>query len=281
LRQAFLSGDAVYLSDHIDFPAVRASLKRAAEQLDLTGTTNGIPLAMERWGNSPFLVDLIETQVTGEGLVKPGSEATENRSWSGTVRSAFFQSLGVFTVRVDDLQFSLPLAGLGWFDRSPTMVIRAPEVQLLFAFSNLRWQLAGVELPKRGTCEVTLPPSPQTLERQRPPDTRKAVSWTGYWRLSTRQSLSLTQVGNQVTGAVLPVGCAVRATVSGNHLSGTCVVGREVARLDFTMQPDGDSFSGTMRCQSGRRSFRWDGQRISEVPTSLPATARRERPGRR
>jgi hypothetical protein len=84
-----------------------------------------------------------------------------------------------------------------------------------------------------------------------------------------------------VTGEVLPEGYVVHGTISGRQLSGTCVAGREVLRLELTMGPDGDSFSGTMRYQTIRRAAHWEGQRVAETPDPVPAPSRGTQPRRR
>ena len=123
---AMESRDAAAISAHIDFPAVRSSLKRQLVARFANKTSSH-----KRWGNfGPTLIDtIIDAYVTPEGIAallsNPESlknlktprefhlEFGKNENWR-KVNYAFFTSPRGFVVDRDGIKLRFHFTGSGW-----------------------------------------------------------------------------------------------------------------------------------------------------------------------
>jgi hypothetical protein len=123
---AMRSRDAVAISSHIDFPAVRSSLKR-----QLTARFANQTSSHKRWANfGPTLIDtIIDAYVTPEGIAallsNPESlknlktarefhfELGKNEDW-WKVKYAFFTSPRGFVVDREGTKLKFHFTGSGW-----------------------------------------------------------------------------------------------------------------------------------------------------------------------
>jgi hypothetical protein len=125
-RTALRSGDSAAVSSHIDFPAVRASLKK-----QLVARFAGATTGHKQWGNlGPTLIDaIIDAYVTPEGIAallsNPDAlknlktprefrfELGKNEDWS-KVKYAFFTGPRSFVVEREGIKLRFRFKGLIW-----------------------------------------------------------------------------------------------------------------------------------------------------------------------
>jgi hypothetical protein len=123
---AIKSGDAAAISSRVDFPAVRASLKR-----QLTARFAGKTSSHKRWSNlGPTLIDaIVDAYVTPEGIAaflsNPEAlknlkaprefhfELGKNENWS-KVKYAFFTGARSFVVDRDGIKLRFYFTASGW-----------------------------------------------------------------------------------------------------------------------------------------------------------------------
>ena len=123
---AIRSGNAAAISSHVDFPAVRASLKR-----QLVARFGRETSGHKRWHDlGPTLIDaIIDAYVTPEGIamILANPEALKNlktprqfhfelgkdENWS-KVKYAFFTGARSFVVDRDGIKLQFHFTGLGW-----------------------------------------------------------------------------------------------------------------------------------------------------------------------
>ena len=123
---AVRSHDAAGISARVDFPAVRASLKRQLVARFANHTSS-----RKRWGNlGPTLIDaIVDLYVTPEGIAALLSnpealkklrtprefhfELGKNENWS-KVKYAFFTGLRSFVVDRDGIKLRFHFTGLRW-----------------------------------------------------------------------------------------------------------------------------------------------------------------------
>ena len=123
---AIRSGDAAAISSRVDFPAVRASLKRQLVARFARETSGH-----KRWSNlGPTLIDaIVDAYVTPEGIAALLSnpealkslkaprefhfELGKNETWS-KVRYAFFTGPRSFVVDRDGIKLQFHFTGSGW-----------------------------------------------------------------------------------------------------------------------------------------------------------------------
>jgi hypothetical protein len=125
-RAAVRSRDAAAISSHVDFPAVRASLKKQLVARFANRRNN-----QNRWGNlGPTLIDaIIDAYVTPKGIAEllSNPEALKNlkvpRAFHfelgknvnlSKVRYAFFTGLRSFVVDDDGIKLTFHFTGSGW-----------------------------------------------------------------------------------------------------------------------------------------------------------------------
>lgn len=123
---ALRSGDSAAISSRMDFPAIRASLKKQLIARFAQGTTSH-----KRWGNlGPTLIDtIIDAYVTPEGIAAlisnpevlknlrhprdfrfPGGKTGD---WS-KVKHAFFTGPRTFVVDREGIKLRFRFTGVGW-----------------------------------------------------------------------------------------------------------------------------------------------------------------------
>src|SRR4029450_4647493 len=123
---ALRSGDSAALSSHMDFPAIRASLKKQLVARFAQGTTSH-----KWWGNlGPTLIDaIVDAYVTPEGIAALISNPQVLKSlkhpqqfrfptgkaedWS-KVKHAFFTRPRTFVVERDGIKLRFRFTRLGW-----------------------------------------------------------------------------------------------------------------------------------------------------------------------
>lgn len=123
---ALRSGDSAAISSRMDFPAIRASLKKQLIARFAQGTTNH-----KRWGNlGPTLIDtIIDAYVTPEGIAAliSNPEVLKNLrhprdfrfpngktgDWS-KVKHAFFAGPRTFVVDREGIKLRFRFTGVGW-----------------------------------------------------------------------------------------------------------------------------------------------------------------------
>ena len=123
---ALRSGDSSAISSRIDFPTVRASLKKQLVARFARATTDH-----KRWSNlGPTLIDtLVDTYATPEGIAallsNPGAlrdlqspqhfrfSSGNGEDWS-KIKYAFFTGLRSFVVNREGLKLRFRFTGLGW-----------------------------------------------------------------------------------------------------------------------------------------------------------------------
>ena len=125
-RTALRSGDSAAVSSHIDFPAVRASLKKQLVARFASTTTDH-----KRWSNlGPTLIDaIIDAYVTPEGIAALLSnpealknlktprefrfELGKNGDWS-KIKYAFFTGPRSFVVEREGIKLTFHFTASGW-----------------------------------------------------------------------------------------------------------------------------------------------------------------------
>jgi hypothetical protein len=123
---ALRSGDSAALSSHMDFPAIRVSLKKQLVARFTRGTTGH-----KRWNDlGPTLIDaIVDAYVTPEGIVALISNPEVLKSfkhpqqfrfptgkaedWS-KVKHAFFTGPRTFVVEREGIKLRFRFTGLGW-----------------------------------------------------------------------------------------------------------------------------------------------------------------------
>src|SRR5438094_1592296 len=125
-RTALRSGDSAAVSSHVDFPAVRASLKK-----QLIARFAGATTGHKRWSNlGPTLIDtIVDTYATPEGIAallsNPGAlkslqtprqfkfSTGKAEDWS-KIKYAFFTGPRSFVVEREGIKLKLRFTGVGW-----------------------------------------------------------------------------------------------------------------------------------------------------------------------
>ena len=132
-RAAVQCRDAAAISSRVDFPAVRASLKR-----QLVARFANRPKSHKRWNNiGPTLVDaIIDAYVTPEGIAEllSNPEALKNLQ---TPREFHF-----------DLRKNINLSKVkyAFFTGPRSFVVDHDGIRLTFHFTGLGWQLHDLDL---------------------------------------------------------------------------------------------------------------------------------------
>jgi len=132
-RTALRSGDSAAISSRIDFPAVRASLKKQLIARFARATTGH-----KRWSNlGPTLIDtMVDTYATPEGI------------------AALLSNPGVLTTLQTPRQFKFSTDnGEDWskikyafFTGPRSFVVEREGIKLRFRFKALGWQLNDLDL---------------------------------------------------------------------------------------------------------------------------------------
>jgi hypothetical protein len=126
LMRALRSGDSAAVSSHVDFPAVRASLKK-----QLVARFAGATADHKRWANlGPTLIDaIVDAYATPDGiaalLANPGAlknlqtprqfrfSSGKPEDWS-KVKYAFFTGPRSFVVEREGIKLRFRFTGWGW-----------------------------------------------------------------------------------------------------------------------------------------------------------------------
>jgi len=126
LTKALRSADSAAVSTHIDFPAVRASLKK-----QLIARFAGANTHQKRWGNlAPTLIDaIVDAYATPDGIAallsNPGAlkslqsprqfrfSTGKAEDWS-KVKYAFFTGPRSFVVEREGIKLKFRFAGVAW-----------------------------------------------------------------------------------------------------------------------------------------------------------------------
>jgi hypothetical protein len=126
LTKALQSGDSAAINSHVDFPAVRASLKK-----QLVARFAGATAGHKRWANlGPTLIDaIIDAYATPDGIAallsNPGAlknlqtprqfrfSSGKPQDWS-KVKYAFFTGPRSFVVEREGIKLRFRFTGLGW-----------------------------------------------------------------------------------------------------------------------------------------------------------------------
>ena len=126
LSKALRSADSAAVSSHIDFPAVRASLKK-----QLIARFAGATTGRKRWGNlGPTLIDaIVDAYATPDGIAallsNPGAlkslqnprqfqfSTGKSEDWS-KVRYAFFTGPRGFVVEREGIKLRFRFTAVGW-----------------------------------------------------------------------------------------------------------------------------------------------------------------------
>src|SRR5438094_8365210 len=126
LTKALRSGDSAAVSSHVDFPAVRASLKKQLVMRFASATASH-----KRWANlGPTLIDaIVDAYATPDGIAailsNPGAlrnvqtlhefrfSAGKNVNWL-KIKYAFFTGPRSFVVDREGLKLRFRFTGLGW-----------------------------------------------------------------------------------------------------------------------------------------------------------------------
>jgi hypothetical protein len=126
LMRALRSGDSAAVSSHVDFPAVRASLKK-----QLIARFAGATAGHKRWANlGPTLIDaIVDAYATPDGIAallsNPGAlknlqtprqfrfSTGKPEDWS-KVKYAFFTGARSFVVEREGIKLRFRFTGWGW-----------------------------------------------------------------------------------------------------------------------------------------------------------------------
>jgi len=126
LTKALRSGDSAAVSSHVDFPAVRASLKKQLVMRFASATASH-----KRWANlGPTLIDaIVDAYATPDGIAallsNPGAlknlqtprdfrfSSGKPEDWS-KVKYAFFTGPRSFVVEREGIKLKFRFTGVGW-----------------------------------------------------------------------------------------------------------------------------------------------------------------------
>jgi Protein of unknown function (DUF2939) len=130
---ALRSGDSAAISSRIDFPAVRASLKK-----QLVARFAGATTGLKRWSNlGPTLIDtIVDTYVTPEGIAALLSNPGALKSLQ-TPRQFKFS-----TGKVEDWS----KIKYAFFTGPRSFVVEREGIKIRFRFKDLSWQLNDLDL---------------------------------------------------------------------------------------------------------------------------------------
>jgi hypothetical protein len=145
-RTALRSGDSAAISSHIDFPAVRTSLKKQLVARFAHATTGN-----KRWSNlGPTLIDaIIDAYVTPEGIsaLLSNPEVLKNLKAPREFRFELGKNEDLSKVKY------------AFFTGPRSFLVEREGIKLRFRFKDLRWQLNDLDL---GLGEPTVPNSPDS-----------------------------------------------------------------------------------------------------------------------
>jgi len=132
-RKALRSGDSAAVSSRIDFPAVRASLKKQLVARFARATTGH-----KRWGNlGPTLIDtIVDTYATPEGIAALLSNPGALKSLQ-TPRQFKFS-----TGKAEDWS----KIKYAFFTGPRSFVVEREGIKIRFRFKDLSWQLNDLDL---------------------------------------------------------------------------------------------------------------------------------------
>jgi len=132
-RTALRSGDSAAISSHIDFPAVRASLKKQLVARFAHATTGH-----NRWSDlGPTLIDaIIDAYVTPEGIAAllSNPEALKNLKAPREFRFELGKNEDLSKVKY------------AFFTGPRSFVVEREGIKLRFRFKDLSWQLNDLDL---------------------------------------------------------------------------------------------------------------------------------------
>ena len=127
------SRDATAISSHVDFPAVRASLKKQLVT-HFASRTN----SHKRWGNlGPTLIDaIIDAYVTPQGIAAllSNPEALKNLKSPREFHFEFGKNLDLLKMKY------------GFFNGPRSFVVDHDGIKLTFHFTRSGWQLHDLDL---------------------------------------------------------------------------------------------------------------------------------------
>jgi hypothetical protein len=121
-----------------------------------------------------------------------------------------------------------------------------------------RWWRPGRDRPWTGTRIGGASQPPQVQPQPQPSG---HASFVGSWDTNMGQ-MALQQNGNRLTGTYSSSG-TVEGTVTGHYVTGTYTNGAYEGQFEFTLAPDGNSFTG--RWWRSGRDRPWTGTRIGEA----------------
>src|SRR6266481_3725025 len=132
-RTALRSGDSAAISSHIDFPAVRASLKKQLVARFARATTGH-----KRWSNlGPTLIDaIIDAYVTPEGIAAllSNPEALKNLKAPREFRFELGKNEDLSKIKY------------AFFTGPRSFVVEREGIKIRFRFKDLSWQLNDLDL---------------------------------------------------------------------------------------------------------------------------------------
>ncbi len=133
LTTALRSGDSAAVSSRIDFPAVRASLKKQLIARFARATTGH-----KRWGNlGPTLIDtIVDTYATPEGIAALLSNPGVLKNLQSPRQFKFSTSKGEDWSKIKYAFFTGPRS----------FVVEREEIKIRFRFKDLSWQLNDLDL---------------------------------------------------------------------------------------------------------------------------------------
>jgi hypothetical protein len=133
LTTALRSGDSAAVSSRIDFPAVRASLKKQLIARFARATTGH-----KRWGNlGPTLIDtIVDTYATPEGIAALLSNPGALKNLQTPRQFKFSTSKGEDWSKIKYAFFTGPRS----------FVVEREGIKIRFRFKDLSWQLNDLDL---------------------------------------------------------------------------------------------------------------------------------------
>jgi len=133
LTNALRSGDSAAVSSHVDFPAVRASLKK-----QLIARFVGATTGHKRWSNlGPTLIDtIVDTYATPEGIAALLSNPGALRNLQSPQHFRFSSGNGEDWSKIKYAFFTGPRS----------FVVEREGIKIRFRLKDLRWQLNDLDL---------------------------------------------------------------------------------------------------------------------------------------
>ena len=138
LTKALRSGDSAAVSSHVDFPAVRASLKK-----QLVARFASATASHKRWGNlGPTLIDaIVDAYATPDGIAAILSNPDALRNVETLHDFRFSADKNVNWLKVKYAFFTGPRS----------FVVNREGLKLRFRFTGFGWQLNDIDLGLGGT----------------------------------------------------------------------------------------------------------------------------------